>query len=91
MRFNWDPIKEQRNIAKHGVDFTKASEAFGDPEARIAFDSVHSSSELRWWLIGRVDGRILLVRYTHRPDGIVRIIGAGYWSKAEKIYAKKKT
>ncbi len=85
-----DPNKEQLNIAKHGVDFAKASLAFDDPHACIAFDSVHSSSELRWWLIGKVDGKILLIRYTHRPDGIIRIIGAGFWSKSEKIYAKEK-
>ena len=90
VRFTWDPHKEQLNIAKHDVDFTKASKAFDDPQARIAFDSVHSSAELRWWLMGKVDGRILLVRYTHRPDGIIRIIGAGFWSKAEKFYAKEK-
>jgi uncharacterized DUF497 family protein len=90
MRFIWDLEKEQINIAKHGVDFTKASEAFTDPQARIALDSVHSTTELRWWLLGLMDGKTLLVRYTHRPGGVIRIIGAGFWSKAEKIYAKEK-
>lgn len=90
MRFTWDPGKERSNVAKHGVDFTQASTAFADPQARIAFDSVHSTTELRWWLLGKVDGKVLLVRYTHRPDGFIRIIGAGFWNKAEKIYAKEK-
>jgi len=28
---------------------------------------------------GKVDARILHVRYTHRPNGIIRLIGAAYW------------
>ena len=26
-----------------------------------------------------MDARILHVRYTHRPNGIIRLIGAAYW------------
>ena len=42
--------------------------------------------ELRWWLLGKVDARILLVRYTHRPNGIIRLIGAGYWREGRDYY-----
>jgi uncharacterized DUF497 family protein len=92
MKFTWDSRKEAANLAKHGVQFPEAQEAFGDPLAIVAFDGAHSlrgSPELRWWLLGRVGGRVMLVRYTHRPNGVIRIIGAGYWEIGAKIYEEK--
>ena len=92
MKFTWDPRKEATNIAKHGVPFSEAQQAFDDPRAIVAFDAAHSprgGHELRWWLLGRVDARVMLVRYTHRPGGTIRIIGAGYWQTGEKIYEEE--
>jgi hypothetical protein len=87
MRFSWDSAKERANVARHGVDFTAAQEAFTDPRALVLFDAAHSDHrELRWWLLGRVGARILLVRYTHRPGGIIRLIGAGYWREGRDYY-----
>src|SRR5471032_550608 len=87
MRFSWDSAKERANVAHYGVDFTTAQQAFADPRALVLFDGAHSSRrELRWWLLGRVSGRILLVRYTHRPGGVVRLIGAGYWREGRDYY-----
>ena len=87
MRFTWDSAKEQANLLRHGVDFTVAQQAFSDPCALVLFDAAHSTRrELRWWLLGRVDTRILLVRYTHRPSGIIRLIGAGYWREGRDYY-----
>ena len=40
----------------------------------VAFDADHSPRwglELRWWLLGKVDDRVMLVRYTHRPNGVI--------------------
>ncbi|HVZ71410.1 MAG TPA: BrnT family toxin, partial [Polyangia bacterium] len=31
MRFEWDPEKARRNLAKHGVSFEEAATAFADP------------------------------------------------------------
>jgi uncharacterized DUF497 family protein len=92
MKFAWDPRKEATNIAKHGVPFSEAQQAFDDPFALVAFDEAHSprgGHELRWWLLGKVGARVMLVRYTHRPGGIIRIIGAGYWEIGEKVYEEK--
>ena len=87
MRFEWDRNKERLNREKHGVGFAEACRAFRDPCALVRFDAKHSALlELRWWLIGRMGSRIVAVRYTHRPQGVVRIIGAGYWSKARDYY-----
>ena len=60
---------------------------FADPKALVLFDEAHSDRrELRWWLLGQVDGRILQVRYTHRPGGVIRLIGAGYWRQGRDTY-----
>ena len=61
------------------MDFPIAQEAFADSQARVLFDAAHSDGrELRGWLLGRIGARILLVRYAPRPDGVIRLIGAGY-------------
>jgi uncharacterized protein len=87
MRFSWDRAKERDNLARHGVDFTTAQRAFADPKALVLFDEAHSDRrELRWWLLGKVDGRVMLVRYTHRPNGVIRLIGAGYWRQGRDHY-----
>jgi uncharacterized protein len=89
VKFTWDPQKERANIAKHGVPFSDAKRAFEDPNAIVAFDQEHSGKyELRWWLVGKVGHRVMLVRYTHRPNGLIRIIGAGYWKIGKEIYEK---
>jgi len=36
--------------------------------------------------LGQEDGRILHVRYTHRPGGVIRLIGAGYWRNSRDLY-----
>lgn len=92
MKFTWDPRKEAANIAKHGVPFFEAQKAFNDPHALVAFDAAHSprgQNELRWWLLGKVDERVMLVRYTHRPGGVIRIIGAGCWRSGGKTYEEE--
>jgi uncharacterized DUF497 family protein len=88
MRFEWDNAKAATNLAKHGVSFSAACAAFRDPNYVVLFDPQHSDAEIRWFILGRVKGRILTVRYTHRGDRI-RIIGAGYWTAYEIVYEKE--
>lgn len=42
MRFEWDPEKAARNLAKHGVSFAEASTAFDDPLSVMITDPRHS-------------------------------------------------
>ena len=86
--FVWDPLKESSNIRKHGVDFATAAEAFMDPERKIFIDSKHSQEEPRFFCTGKVDSKILTVRFTYRYEKI-RIIGAGYWRKGARYYEKR--
>jgi uncharacterized DUF497 family protein len=86
--FEWNSKKDQNNQDKHGVSFTKAQYAFGDPERVIAEDVGHSKTEKRYYCFGKVGEGILTVRFTFRK-GVIRIIGAGYWRKGKRIYEKE--
>ena len=87
-RFVWDVEREDANIAKHGVDFTSAAKVFFDAKRKIIIDSKHSVMELRHYCIGKVDDKVITVRFTYRK-GKVRIFGAGYWRKGKMYYEKE--
>lgn len=88
-RFEWDPDKDHRNKAKHGVEFSRAQRAFDDPLRVFIEDHKHSTpAERRYFCMGRVDGGVLMVRFTCR-NLVVRIFGAGYWSIGRRIYEKR--
>ena len=83
--FIWDLNRETENVEKHGIDFLTAAKAFLDPKRKIAVDSRHSKHEERFYCIGKVEGKILTVRFVYR-GGKIRIFGAGYWRKGERFY-----
>ncbi len=86
--FEWDPVKDRVNQAKHGVSFYEAQYAFADPDRVIAEDLSHSHSEQRYYCFGKAGDGILTVRFTYRA-GLIRIIGAGYWRKGKQIYERE--
>ncbi len=86
--FVWNAEKELRNINKHGIDFSTAALTFKDPKRKIFTDSKHSSSEKRYFCIGKVGKKIVTVRYMFR-QGKIRIFGAGFWRKGVKYYEKE--
>jgi len=86
--FIWDVEKELYNIRKHGIDFSRACEAFKDPKRKIYIDSRHSKEEQRLFCIGKFENRVLTVRSTYRGHKI-RIFGAGYWRKGEAYYERE--
>ena len=86
--FAWDAHKELVNIRKHGVDFVTAAQAFLDLNRKIYTDSKHSVVEPRFFCIGKVNDRIMTVRYVHR-HGKIRIFGAGYWRRGASYYEEK--
>ena len=83
--FEWDDEKDRENQAKHDVPFSLAQQAFLDPHRIIAEDVEHSSTEDRYYCIGRVGEGIMTVRFMYRGN-IIRIYGAGYWRKGRKLY-----
>jgi len=86
--FDRDVRKNRENVEKHGVSFSKAQRAFGDPNRVIAEDTAHSQNEKRYFCFGVVDGGVLTVRFTWRAN-VIRIIGAGYWRKGKVIYERE--
>jgi uncharacterized protein len=87
-RFTWNVEKETANIAKHGIDFTTAKKTFFDKYRKIFTDSKHSGKEPRYFCIGKVNNKVITVRFTYR-DGLIRIFGAGYWRKGKVYYEKE--
>jgi uncharacterized DUF497 family protein len=77
LQFEWDRRKAETNLQKHGVSFWEAQTVFLDPLAFIFDDELHSVDELREIIIGHSsDGHLLLVCFTEREPGVVRIISA---------------
>jgi uncharacterized DUF497 family protein len=69
MKFEWNENKAGSNLQKHGVTFD---------EAITVFDDVwHSIDEQRELIIGMShNAKLLVVSFTERADGVVRIISA---------------
>lgn len=87
MRFEWDPSKAERNLAKHGVSFDEATTAFDDDLFLAFADPDHSDAENRLILVGRSnEGRLLVVSFTERAEDI-RLISARRATRRErKVY-----
>ena len=71
LKFEWDPQKAARNLAKHGVPFEEAATVFGDPLGRITSDPRHSVDEERFVLLGfSQQQRLLAVMFAEREEAI---------------------
>ncbi len=88
--FDWDSDKNNINIEKHGVSFEVAQYAFQDPQRVIAYDRKHSTrKEKRYFCYGKVNERIVTVRFTKRNKR-TRIFGAGFWREGKELYYAKR-
>ena len=74
MRFEWDPIKDAANRAKHGIGFREASEIFRGL-VLVAEDTRKDYGEQRSIALGEYDGEVIRVVFTKRNEAI-RIISA---------------
>ena len=82
--FEWDPKKAEANLRKHGVSFTEAVTAFGDPLSINMPDPDHSDREQRFIVLGMSERyRLLVVSYTERPPR-TRIISARLATRNER-------
>ena len=85
--FEWDKLKENANIKKHGVSFEEARTLFYDENAVQFFDPDHSDDEDRFILLG-VSHKLntLIVCHCFREEETtVRIISARKADKDEAI------
>jgi uncharacterized protein len=87
MRFEWDELKNRRNLRKHKISFGTARLVFGDPFALSIQDRVVESEE-RWKTLGMVGGVIVVVAHTYQEEGeelVIRIISARKATATERI------
>ncbi|GMR22471.1 MAG: BrnT family toxin [Acidobacteriota bacterium] len=79
----WDPDKARANLEKHGIRFSDAEVALFDPNA-ITVEDETSEGERRYISIG-IDalGRILVVVFSYREDGI-RLISVRKATRGER-------
>ena len=86
--FEWDPVKAQGNLRKHGISFERAAELFLDSLAVSVFDQEHGDAEQRWVTTGRDShGRVLVLVHTFSEapaeEWKIRIISARRATKHE--------
>jgi uncharacterized DUF497 family protein len=86
LRFEWDSGKASSNEQKHGVTFSEAASAFGDPLSITIPDPGHSVGEARFILMGlSCQGRLVVVADSEVQDSI-RIISACMATRAERRF-----
>lgn len=82
----WDDQKARINEAKHGVSFDEATSCFHDLFAMESFDVEHSLDEDRFMIMGTSERkRLLVVAFTLRDHGTIRIISAREASRKERM------
>ncbi len=65
--------RQDENVARHGVTFEAAREAFKDPFALDWLDDSEDYSEDRFAAVRMTEGRLVFIAYTMRGESI-RII-----------------
>jgi len=85
LRFEWDERKAVANLSKHDVSFEEAQTVFYNPLACIFDDEGHSADELREIIVGHSNAnRLLLVCFTERVPGLIRVISARRATRRER-------
>lgn len=71
MKFEYDPLKSDTNLQKHGIDFEEAQYLWRDSNALQI--QAKSDTEERYALIAAIENKVWIAFYTYRQDTI-RII-----------------
>ena len=61
MNFEWDEDKSNACFRTRGFDFADAAFAFADPDRIVRQDNRFIYGEVRYELIGRIDGRLFVL------------------------------
>ncbi len=81
--FEWDPVKNVKNLEKHKVGFEAARLMFSEPVI-ISKDSRSYYGEDRFIAIGCLGSVVLSVAFTLRGHEMVRLISARKANKYER-------
>ncbi len=75
MQFEWDPAKNDSNLAKHGMSFVAASQIFDDPRHVVLDSTKPGNGERRYKAVGIIGDKLFTVIFTERGANC-RIISA---------------
>lgn len=91
LRFEWDPVKAEENLRKHGVSFEDARTVFYDDFAVEFYDDEHSEWEDRFLLLGlSAQLQLLLVCHCYREsESVIRLISAREATKSEAGFYRR--
>lgn len=88
MDYEWDEVKRQSNLRKHGLDFMDADLVF-EALFKVTVDAAHADDD-RYADLAEVNGRVLMLVYTLRQQ-TVRCISLRVASRRErKLYDEAK-
>lgn len=89
MLFEWDEVKNRKNIEKHGIDFNDAITIFDDDNRIEAVDGRNDYGETRIQVVGEAKPGVLMAVYTWRKNGTSRrMISARAASQKERALYK---
>ena len=80
--FEWNNAKAESNIGKHGIAFEQAVLVWADPQLLVL--PTTTDPEPRWMALGKVNGLVLAVVFTHREPATIRLISARRASRKER-------
>ncbi len=75
MNFEWGDEKSNACYRMRGFDFAYAAFAFADPHRIVRQDRRFSYGEARYDVLRRIEGRLYVLIYTPRRNG-VRLVSA---------------
>ncbi len=88
MGISYDPVKNERNIRERGLSFERAADF---DFSTAVFNTEVRKGEIRRIAVGYLEGRLHLLCYIPKPDGI-RVISFRKTNKREaKRYGKPQT
>ena len=87
-QFEWDEVKADADVRKHGITAEMGSTIFFDPNLLSVADMEHSETEDRWFSVGiAANGALLSVVYLWSDGGpaaiTVRLISARGATRSE--------
>jgi uncharacterized DUF497 family protein len=95
-KFEWDPVKAEKNSRGHGVTFEQAATVFLDANLLSRVDDEHGDDEERWVSLGMdKSARLLVVCHTYREvtqrSATIRLFSARKSTRLETTeYEKRK-
>lgn len=87
MFYEWDPAKNEVNLAKHGIDFEDAIGIFRGRTVERE-DTRRDYGERRWVVLGVMQERVIVLVYTDRRNRRRIISARSATQKERRLYAE---